>query len=40
MEAFELFKTQKPGQVTFENYETIRENLTNYVEEFFWECGL
>lgn len=35
MEAFELFTTQKPGQVTFENYETIRENLTNYVEEFF-----
>ena len=35
MKSFELITTQQPGQVTFDNYETIKENLTDYVAEFF-----
>ena len=35
MEKIELITTQKPGVVSFENYEVIKENLTRYVEESF-----
>ena len=32
---FELITTQQPGCVTFDNYETIEENLMRYVVESF-----
>ena len=35
MEKIELITTQKPGIVSFDNYEVIKENLTRYVEESF-----
>ena len=35
MEKIELITTQKPGVVSFENYEVIKENLTRYVAESF-----
>ena len=35
MKKLELITTQQPGFVTFDNYETIKENLTRYVAESF-----
>ena len=35
MKTFEIITTQQPGIVTFDNYETIKENLTRYVSESF-----
>lgn len=35
MKTFEIITTQQPGIVTFDNYETIKENLTRYVTESF-----
>ena len=35
MKNFELITTQQPGCVTFDNYETIKENLVRYVAESF-----
>ena len=32
---FELITTQQPGCVTFDNYETIKDNLVRYVAESF-----
>ena len=35
MKNFELITTQQPGCVTFDNYETIKDNLVRYVAESF-----
>lgn len=35
MKRLELITTQQPGFVTFDNYETIKENLTRYVADAF-----
>lgn len=32
---FELITTQQPGCVTFDNYETIKDNLARYIAESF-----